>query len=268
MKKQNQEQLEKELPIIYSEQLKTMAEKAIVERLMTKIENLEKLDIDERFTNIEKQMGYFIMVCTEINRSFQKGIDIRIDEKSMNVVDYFKRCTNATINSMSDFLAQLHKECQAISKVSSQLSGESIIGTLKFMAKEIKELKDAVSKIKEEGLNKKITLDVSMDGYEMVKKKVKTNSDEWDEEEKTPEEAIEELFKTLNTREAQVMIHRYGLFGQKKSTYREAAKYFGVCAGRVSQIHKKALVKCRHPSRKHLVSKITHTELRYDIIGK
>lgn len=258
MKKHEQEQFDRELPIIDSDRLRTLAEKAIVERLFSKIEALEKVDMDERFTNIEKQMKYFVMVCTEINRGFQDGIKIKVDETAMNV-----------INPLKETLELLRKEAKAFHELRKALQTDSVLGTLQYMAKQLTELTKQVSAIKEEGISKKVRLDLTMDGYEMVKKKAKC-----EEEDNPPAPKIDPstyttaLLNTLTDREQKVLIHRYGLFGEKEKTLVATAKVLKISGERVRGIQTKAIRKLRHPSRREMVRNLTHVDLRIDIEGE
>lgn len=257
MKKHEQEQFEKELPIISSDKLRTLAEKAIVERLFTKIEALEKVDMDERFTNIEKQMKYFVMVCTEINRGFQDGIKIKVDETAMNV-----------INPLKETLELLRKEAKAFHELRKALQTDSVLGTLQYMAKQLTELTKQVSLIKEEGISKKVRLDLTMDGYEMVKKKAKCEEDDIPAQKIDPIAYTKALLDTLTDRERAVVVHRYGLFGEKEKTLVATAKVLKISGERVRGIQTKALRKMRHPSRKGLVENLTHLDLKIDIQGE
>ena len=79
-----------------------------------------------------------------------------------------------------------------------------------------------------------------------------------DETALTPEEAAEyndlkerlmDVLDSLNERERQVIIMRYGLQGEDQKTLEEVGKIFGVTRERIRQIEAKALRKLRHPAR-------------------
>jgi DNA-directed RNA polymerase sigma subunit (sigma70/sigma32) len=129
------------------------------------------------------------------------------------------------------------------------------------MAKRIHEMEAALSEIKEKGINKKIHLDLTMDGYEMVKKKPVAGNDI------SPEEHINNLLCVLTDRERTVMVYRYGLCGTKPQAYREIAKKLAISTERIRQIMMKALRKIRKQENEHLVKKITHMQLKFDILG-
>ena len=62
-------------------------------------------------------------------------------------------------------------------------------------------------------------------------------------------EQLEEVMKTLTTREAKVLRLRFGLDDGKARTLEEVGKEFDVTRERIRQIEAKALRKLRHPSR-------------------
>ena len=62
-------------------------------------------------------------------------------------------------------------------------------------------------------------------------------------------EQLDEVLKTLTTREAKVLALRFGLEGGHPHTLEEVGKEFDVTRERIRQIEAKALRKLRHPSR-------------------
>ena len=230
------------------------------EEVMQRLDNLNSIDIDERFRIIEHHMRHFISICTSINKAFQYGVEIKIDSKAADIILPIKEVMLLLKNDAYNLRA-------ATKNLKNELENEPILGTLKFMAKQIQELTYAINEIKEKGLKKKIHLDFTMDGYEMIKKKVKY-TDPLDDPGIEPEIAIENLLKTLSEREQKVLIYRYGLLGYKQLTLAAAGKILKLSAERIRALQSKALRKCRHHSRKKLVAIITHLELKHDILGE
>ncbi|MCR4692633.1 MAG: sigma-70 family RNA polymerase sigma factor, partial [Firmicutes bacterium] len=62
-------------------------------------------------------------------------------------------------------------------------------------------------------------------------------------------EQLEDVLKTLTTREAKVLRLRFGLEDGRPRTLEEVGKEFDVTRERIRQIEAKALRKLRHPSR-------------------
>lgn len=221
---------------------------------------IEKIDLDERLGYIEKQLKFFSMSCSSINKTFEKGITVKIHEEAFNV-----------INPLKDLIEMVRTECKALRVLRKELQSESVMQTLKFMAKTLHELTQEVSSIKENGIKKKIQIDLSCDGYEMVKKKP-PNLNYIDDEVETntsfEDAPIIELLKTLTRRESEVLINTYGLFNQSKKTMAAYGRSISLSSERIRQIQCKAIRKCRHASRKSLVQNITHLELKHDILGE
>lgn len=232
-------------------------EEARYNEVMRRLDNLNAIDIDERFTFIEKHLKQIILATSGINHYFQNGIKIQVDQTALNV-----------INPLRETLDILRKEAKAFHDLRKALESDSVLGALKYMAKQITELTQTVTTIKEEGIKKAIHLDLTMDGYEMVKKRAPKINDEIPEQRIDPEQCTEDLLKTLTPREQKVLWHRYGLFGEKEKSLVATAKILKISGERVRAIQHTALRKLRHPSRKELVRNLTHLDLKIDIGGE
>lgn len=231
-----------------------MNEEAKYAEIMQRLDDLNKIDIDERFTNIEKHMRHFITVCTEIKNVFHSGINIKIDETAMSV-----------INPLKETLDVLKKQTREFIEIKKSLETDSVLGTLKYMAKQLNELTKEISTIKEEGLKKSIHLALTMDGYEMVKKRSRKIEDDIPEQEIDPVECTKELLGSLTSRQMNVLIHNYGLFGEKSKSIINTGKALRISSESVREIKNRALKKLSHHSRKKLVENLTHFDLKNDI---
>lgn len=204
-------------------------------------------DIDTRLQSIEQQLKFFREAYIQMHNEIVKGTHIRINETPF-------RHAFADAKAIIDELKVTAKE----------LRNESIIGTMAFMAKQIYEMQQAISEIKEKGLKKQIHLDFTLDGYEMVKRKSEVIGTQDVQETK----AIDDLLATLMEKESLVLIHRFGLLGNSAKTLERTGIIIDTQAERVRQIQSKALRKCRHLTRRHLVEKLTHKDLRVAILGE
>ncbi len=63
-------------------------------------------------------------------------------------------------------------------------------------------------------------------------------------------ESIEDVLNSLDSREAEVLILRFGLRNESPKTLEEVGRVFGVTRERIRQIEAKAIRKLRHPSRR------------------
>lgn len=241
--------------------------------IMKRLETVERFDVGERLDYIEKQLKYFVFAATEMKDKFANGIEIRIDQSSINVAASINQQLKDSVMLLRSEVVEIRQLRQEIKEerkiLQEQLKIESVTGALKYMAKQLNELTKHIHEIKEEGIKKQIRLDLTMDGYEMVKRRSKKQEQELEIEEADPEEAINKLFATLVDRERTVLTHRFGLLGEKKKTQKAIAKLFGLTSGEsIRRIESRALRKCRHPGRKELLEDITHLKLRTAILGE
>lgn len=231
-----------------------------LDNLNKRISAIEKVDLDERLTYIEKQLNQCIYACKEISESFKNGIQVSFSQASLNLSEQLNGAMSV-LKQETSYLVEAREEMKKYMKK------DSITQTLQFMAKRIHELSEEMKVIKLEGLKKEIHLALTCDGYEMVKKKVK-NFDDIPEQEESSEDVLESLLATLEDRERTILIHRFGLFGIKIKTCDFIGKMLGVDRQRISVLTQKVLTKCRGSGRAHLVKKLTHIGLRRAIIGE
>lgn len=242
-------------------------------KLMQRLEKFEKTDVEERLRYIEEQLKYFVMAATEMKDRFRDGIKISIDQNSLNIATQLSHMMKQSLSTVQDEVLAMkrlrkditHEYERMVAQQKVNLMENSVSGALKYMAKQLTELAKEVSQIKEEGIKKQITLDVTMEGYEMVKRKPPITNPILYDDPVDEEKAVKALLATLLEREQKVLIHRYGLFGEKAKTLVACGKIFKLSSERVRAIQAKAIRKCAHPARKDLVEDVTHKELRESI---
>ena len=238
----------------------------------------QNIHLNERLTNIEKQFKFFSYSINNIKEKFDKGIKISLDEESINITDKLKSLMNS-----------LYYEFKEVRKVRLEfneiIKSETVTGTLKFMAKELMELKNAIEAIKEDGLQKDIHLAFSMDGYEMVRKSNSIPDDvpdniqvnvKADIQEKTnPDFQIEnKILSRLPSRGQEIFTHLFGLLGHKKKTKPEIAKMYNVSEQRIQQLLACYIYRLNHYSKsdksfKNDLNKLNHVEFKNAIkIGR
>lgn len=209
--------------------------------------------VDIRLNAIEHQLHFFAEGFKQLQSTILKGVKADLNRE---LVDVIRNNLSSTIREFKDNVKELHE-------ISQELRNDSILRTLKFMAKETHEIKEKIVVMEEEGVKKNIHLGLTLDGYQMVKRKVQFK--EVDAEE--PEDAVQALLDTLTIKERTTLIHRFGLFNEKKKTLDHIAGILKLTREPVRVIIAKALRKCRHPSRRNLVSLLTHSDLLKAITG-
>lgn len=212
--------------------------------------NMNEEDILKRLDGIEHQLKFFADTYKHLHNIFIQGVHIKLQ----------KSILEPSLSNLTKHLLEFRDLYQQVNRI---VKDDSILGTIAFMAKRIHEMEATLSQLKDEGIKKKVHLDFTIDGYEMVRRKpldIETNTD-------SPDEVLKKLLNSLDTREATVLTHRYGLLGEKNKTLDAVGKIIKVSRERARAIEQKALRKCRMPSRKKLSEKLTHKELRTDILG-
>lgn len=143
---------------------------------------------------------------------------------------------------------------------------------IKFIGKRLHEIECHIREMKQDGIKKKIHLDLTMNGYEMVKKRTDSFMESFNKDESNyqndQEIIISDLLKKLPDRDQFVVIHRVGLFGEKPKTYVQIEEKYKINREKASKIFKSAIIKLRHSSRRNLVKKLTHKELKDLILGE
>lgn len=166
---------------------------------------------------------------------------------------------------LAHVLNEITKKMSFITHDISNLDLTNILGEIKYIGNRLKDIELEINHIKTEGFKKKIQIDLSCDGYEMVKKKNNYDLQIEEDHKINPDEAVIALLNTLTKREASVISHRLGLLGEKKKTWDAIGKVIEVTRERTRQIYSKGIRQLRHPQRSHLVDNITHINLMKEI---
>lgn len=214
-------------------------------------------EILARLEALEYQFKHICTISSEINKTFSTGIKVSIDANVNKITSDFRGLTEI-----------LRKEMISVNnivlEINKQIEADSVIGTLQFMAKAIHEMRLELNKINENGIKKDIQLAFTLDGYEMVRsyeEKQEIIGEVFDDE-----ESLKQLLNSINPRESQFLCFKLGLLDSKKYTTKKMSNLFNLSSARINQIIRKAIRKLAHRSRKHLVDKITHTELKKEIL--
>ncbi len=222
-------------------------------------------EILRRIAKLEQHLINLIVPIQQISECLRSPNDIK------HLINGLKGPIPIDDSKLRMIIADFDREMNSFSKKSEQFSKEvknldlsNTLAEIKFIGKRLNDIEITLKKMQEEGIKKSIELDFRCDGYELVKKPL--GHDKKDQIEK-PDEEIDRLFNALPKREAQILIHRIGLFGQKSNTYKDLGKMFNVTAERASQIYKKAIRRLRAPGLKPLVDKIKDTSLRAAILN-
>jgi predicted DNA binding protein len=164
---------------------------------------------------------------------------------------------------LANTLVHLRETLQQTINAVAVLDLTQTLGEIKFIGKKLHQIEADIAEIKKDGVKKKIDLNFSCDGYEMVRMRVPQITS------KNPEDILQELLGKLTERERIVVTHKLGLFGTPiKKTYVALGKVLGISNKTAAQIYKKSIRKLRHPSRRILVQGCMHKELIKEVLGE
>ena len=233
---------------------------------------MEKLVEEMFFTRISRIEQHLINLIVPI-----QGISQTLKEPD-HLKEFVNLCHKPLTVNYKDLTVSLEKWTENLEKILEKFLKDftnfpiqKSLDEIKFIGKRLHEIECHIREIKQDGIKKKIHIDLTMDGYEMVKKTTNSFMESFKEggsnNRNDQEIAILNLLKTLPDRDQFVVIHRVGLFGEKPKTYVQIEEKYKINRERASKIFKSAIVKLRHSSRKNLVKRLTHKELKDLILG-
>ncbi len=164
---------------------------------------------------------------------------------------------------LANTLMHLRETLQQTVDAVAVLDLTKTFGEIQFIGKKLHQIEADIAEMKNEGVKKKVELQFSCDGYELVKKNVEHITT------KNVDDLLHGIMSTLSERESKAVIHRVGLFGIiPKKTYVALGKVLGVTNERASQIYKKALRKLRHERWQELIRDCGHKGLIKEVLGE
>lgn len=216
--------------------------------------------INSKLAKLETHVINLIIPIQEIASALKSSDNmermIELLQRPLTVDDrYFK--------SLVSEMAQLLKECK---NQMQTLDLTQTLDEIKYIGNRLNKIEKDISDMKKEGITKKVKLDFSVDGYEMVKKPQSYHED--DPIVPAEKDCIQSILDTLTKMEAKVLIHRFGLLGEKKKTLSEIAKMSDLTSGEsIRRYEAKALRKLRHASRIEKLKLCNHDELKKAVTG-
>lgn len=158
---------------------------------------------------------------------------------------------------LKSFESEMRDFDKNIEKMNKTLNEHSI-GEIKYIGNRLNEIEKTLHKIMKKMIEdqevKRVRIDFTCDGYDLVKKPIGYDPTEPTED---PFQDIKNLLDSLPERFAKVIVHRLGLLGESAKTYEQVAKVFGLKSREnIRAAYAKAIRLCRHPSRRPLVDKL------------
>jgi len=201
-----------------------------------KIDHLERIinNLNEHWHSIQLLIGYVSQ-------------PLRLDDRGLA---HTLHCLKETLGSFLNALKEMDI---------SQAMGE-----IRFIGKRLDAIEKSIEKIRKDGIDRHVKLDLTLDGYTMVKKKINHDPDMPIED---PNKALDDLLNCLNPNQKQCIVYRFGLYSEKAHTQAATARKMKLSAERIRQMYARSLRLLRHPCRKDKVANINHRLLYKEITG-
>lgn len=164
-----------------------------------------------------------------------------------------------TLRGINDISIKIQEDFKGLLEKSKELDIVQTLNEIKYIGSRLKQIEKDIAEMKTEGIPRKIEVELTVDGYKMVKKPKNYDRTEPVEE---PDEYLTQLLNTIPVRQAKILVERLGLFGGKPKTFKAVGEIVKISAGRTSLSFKKAIQKLRHPSRKDLVTLLKTKKLK------
>jgi len=232
--------------------------------VLPRLEALENQETESRLEYIEKLLRGISLAQGAIDAHFKNGVKLIINNEDLNIIEALKKAVQ-----------EIFLNCKSLYRASEDLRklahDDSLIGTVRFMAKELAELRKTVEELKKKGVPQQLDVAVTLDGYEMTKRsrvKEKMLKDIYGKIEKEdPHKYLKEALEKIDPIYAIALTYRYGLFDGKMMTYAQVAQTIGICLSTATARCKAGIIRLRNPKLRKIVNKITHDRLRKEIFG-
>jgi len=224
------------------------------------MENEEYKEILRKLSVLEQHIINLIIPIQNISTALRSPSDIH------QILKLLQKPLTIDDRRISYLIEEFRKTIDHFESGKDKLDIVQTLSEIKYIGKRLNQIEETLSKMEKEGIKKNINLDISCDGYELVKKP--RNFDK-EEAVKDPHEDIQEILESLkNTKEGNIIIHRLGLLGHGKKTYTAIGKIMNLSKERCRQIYCKALRKLRHSTRVGKVKACSHIELKKEVLGE
>ncbi len=190
---------------------------------------------------------------------------IEQDDYFKDLINYMRKGIDINDSRLKFLLKDFEAQIKSAEEIISNNDLSIFASETKFIAKRMDEIEKHLKLISEKGLDQNVKLNFTVDGYELVKKQINYDPTEPIEE---PNQDLIDLLKILNKREKNCVVHKLGLFSEKKQSFKGLEDILGIKSEQCRLMYKKCLRKLRHQSVRHLVEKIKNKLLYEEIMGK
>jgi DNA-directed RNA polymerase specialized sigma subunit len=200
----------------------------------------------QRLSNLETHIINLIIPIQGIHSFLKDPNEIHtlldVIKRPLQVDD---RRLSAVLQEFRSSMISFEKKMDEFNDKCNALDVSQTYSEIKYIGKRLKEIEEKIAKIQEEGIKKKVDLNFSCDGYELVNKPCNYDKDD----NLAPQDLLKYALESLKEREAYVVCHRLGIGGEKEKTFKKIGIKMGIAASGVSTLYNRAIRKLRHPSR-------------------
>lgn len=158
-----------------------------------------------RLSNLENHIVNLIFPIQEINNIFR-------DKEQLNqFVQIFKEPLKVDVKEFTSLISELRNCIREFSTDIDKINLGNTYAEIKFIGKKISEITESLSKIEEEGIKKQINLELTCEGYEMVKKPKRYDPKEPVEH---PDDDLQKILEGLSLNESNSIVHHFGYCGE------------------------------------------------------
>lgn len=208
-----------------------------------------------RLSSLEEHLINNIVIAQDINRTFSGRTAHQLIQALQTPLSVDDRNMKLILSEFTKQLSNFNESCK-------NLDIGRAMAEMKFIGKKLQAIEERMEKITNEGIDRNVRLDFSIDGYKMTKKFL---YDRVEEDEEVIKKREEDLMKTLldsfTARESIVLCMRVGLVGEKQNTYGTIGDKYKICASRAREIYMKCVRKLRKEPMLTMVKKIDNTRL-------
>lgn len=223
---------------------------------------------DEKYKDIVRRLQILESHIVNLIIPLQ-GIDKLItDDKyraeMLKTLQYLS-CNKLQVNEspFNRMRADLERLSDKIDKISSMELGQTL-SEIKYIGNRLNEVEKVLKKVDNEGISKKVELQFSVDGYELVKKPVDYQPEMI---EKSRYDRVNEALEVLNPRGKKAVIHRLGLIGNKPCTFKKISEMIGLSYTSTRQLYRASIRCLRNKENVEKVRSCEDDRLKQEVLG-
>lgn len=177
-----------------------------------------------------------------------------------NVMEELKIISKSQIKiddtSLRSIVSEFRHTAEKIEKDLNFVDISQTLSEIKYIGKRLNEIEIILDKIKEDGVNRKITFDVNVEGIKQEAKVIETeiNKEEF--------QNLRNVLNGINEMEKLAIIHKHGLFGETVKRHSEIGKILKKSTQRAATIYRTGLMRLAMRCTKKQVMMVEHAKIR------